>query len=76
MVSKKSDESNRKPNKIWVDKGSKFYNRSMKLWLEKNDIEMYSTHNEGNSVVVEGFIRFLKNKIYKYVTSIKKKCVY
>ena len=76
MVSKKSDESNRKPNKIWVDKGSKFYNRSMKLWLEKNDIEMYSTHNEGNSVAVEGFIRFLKNKIYKYVTSIKKKCVY
>ena len=31
-------ESNRKPNKIWVDKGSKFYNRSIKSWLEKNDI--------------------------------------
>ena len=29
------DESNHEPNKIWVDKGSKFYNRSMKLWLEK-----------------------------------------
>ena len=28
-------ESNRKPNKIWVDKGSEFYNRSMKSWLEK-----------------------------------------
>ena len=28
-------KSNRKPNKIWVDKGRKFYNRSMKLWLEK-----------------------------------------
>ena len=26
------DESNRKPNKIWVDKGSEFYNRSMKAW--------------------------------------------
>ena len=24
------DESNRKPNKIWVDKGKGFYNRSMK----------------------------------------------
>ena len=47
------DESNRKPNKIWVDKGSKFYNRSMKSWLEKSDIEMYSTHNEGKSVVAE-----------------------
>ena len=32
---------NRKPNKILVDKGGEFYNRSMKSWLEKNDIEMY-----------------------------------
>ena len=32
-------ESICKPNKIWVDKGSKFYNKSMKSWLEKNDIE-------------------------------------
>ena len=30
-----SKKSNRKPNKIWVDKGSEFYNRSMKSWLEK-----------------------------------------
>ena len=29
---------NRKPNKIWVDKGSEFYNRLMKSWLQKNDI--------------------------------------
>ena len=35
------NKSNRKPNKIWVDKGGEFYNRSMKSWLEKNDIEMY-----------------------------------
>ena len=62
-------ESNRKPNKIWVDKGSEFYNRSMKSWLEKNDIEMYSTHNEGKSVVAERFIRTIKNKIYKHMTS-------
>ena len=65
-------ESNRKPNKIWVDKGSEFYNSSMKSWLEKNDIEMYSTHNEGKSVIAERFIRTLKNKIYKYMTSISK----
>ena len=65
-------KSNRKSNKIWVDKGSKFYNRSMKLWLEKNGIEMYSTHNEGKSVVEERFIRTFKNKIYKYMTSISK----
>ena len=63
-------ESNRKPNKVWVDKGSEFYNRSMKSWLVKIDIEMYSTHNEGKSVVVERFVITLKNKIFKYMTSI------
>ena len=55
-------ESNRKPNKIWVDKGSKFHNSSMKSWLEKNDIEMYSMHNEGKYVAAERFIRTLKIK--------------
>ena len=65
-------ESNRKPNKIWVDKGSKFYNSSFKKWLKDNDIEMYSIHNEGKSVVAERFIRTLKNKIYKYMTAISK----
>ena len=33
-------ESNRKPNKTWIDKGSEFCNISMKSWVEKNDIEM------------------------------------
>ena len=51
------DELNRKPNEILVDKGIEFYNRSMKLSLEKNDIEMCLTHIEGKSVVAERFIR-------------------
>ena len=38
-------ESNRKPNKIQVDKGNRFYNRSMKSWLQVDDIEIYSTHH-------------------------------
>ena len=67
------DESNRKPNKIWVDKGSELYNKAMKSWLQDNGIEMYSTHNEGKSTVAEGFIRTLKNKIYEYTTSVSKK---
>ena len=65
-------KSNRKPNKTWVDKGIKFYNRSMKSWLEKNSLEIYSTHNEGKSVITERFIKTVKNKIYKYMTSISK----
>ena len=44
----------------------------MKSWLEKNDIEKYSTHKEGKSVIAERFIRILKSKIYKYITSISK----
>ena len=35
------DDSNRKPNKIWVDKGSEFYNSSVKKWLKNNEFEMY-----------------------------------
>ena len=65
-------QSNRKPNKIWVDKGSEFYNASFKKWLRDNDIVMYSTNNEGKSVVAERFIRTLKSKICKYMTSISK----
>ena len=66
------NESKHKSNEISVDKGSEFYNRSMKSWLEKNDIELYSTHNEGKYVIAERFIRALKNKIYKNMTSVLK----
>ena len=62
----------RKPNKIWVDQGGEFYN-SFKDFLKTNNIEMYSTYNEGKSVVAERFIRTLKNKIFKYMTAISKK---
>ena len=61
------DESNCKSNKILADKGSEFYNGPMKSWLQDNNID-----NEGKSVVAERFIRTLKNKIYKYMTSISK----
>ena len=44
------DDSNRKPNKMWVDHGSEFYNNKLKSFLKENDIEMYSTHNEGESI--------------------------
>ena len=44
----------------------------MKSWLEKNDIEMYSTQNVGESVVAERFIRSLRSKIYKHMTWLSK----
>ena len=64
------DSSKRKPNKIWVDQGSEFYNNVFKKWLK--DIEMYSAYNEEKSVVAERFIKTLKNKIYKHMTAISK----
>ena len=52
--------SKRKPNKIWVDQGGEFYNKFLKRFLKINNIEMYSTYNEGKFVVAERF-RILKN---------------
>ena len=66
------DESNRKPNKVWVDKGSEFYNGSMKWFLQNNNVEMYSRPNEGKFVFAERFIRTLKDKICKSIISISK----
>ena len=66
------NQAKNQPSKIWEDKESKFYNRSMKSWLQDNNIDIYSTHNKVKSVVAERFITTLKNKIYKYVTSISK----
>ena len=47
----------------------------MKSWLEKIDIEIYSTHNERESVVAERFIRTLRNTIYKHMTAVSKMCL-
>ena len=54
-------ESSRKPNKIWVDKGSEFYNKSMKSWLEQNDIEMYST--ECNEFIMKENLLLLEDSL-------------
>ena len=69
-------QSNRKPNKIWVDQGGEFYNNAFEKWLSDNDINMYSTYNEGKSVLGERFIRTLKNKLYKHMTAIGKNVYY
>ena len=69
-------QSNRKPNKIWVDQGSEFYNRVFKKWSSDNDIIIYSVFNEGKSVVAERFIKTLKNKLYKHMTATGKNVYY
>ena len=69
-------QSNRKPNKIWVDQGGEFYKNVFKKCLSDNDIIMYSTYDEGKSVVAERFIRTLKNKLYKHMTATGKNVYY
>ena len=66
------DNSNRKANKIWVDQGGEFYNKLFKRFLKINNIEMYSTYNEGEPAVAERFIRTLKNQIFKHITAVSK----
>ena len=58
------NESNRHPNKLWVDQGREFYNKLMEEWLGNSDILMYSTHNEDKSVIAERLIITLKFQIY------------
>ena len=53
---------NRKKNKISVDNGKGFFNSSLKKWLKDNDIEMYSIHNEGKSVVAERLLEHYRLK--------------
>ena len=72
MYLKKIILEGHKPNKIWVDQGSEFYNNAFKDFLKINNVEMYSTYNEGKSVVAEIFIRTLKNKTFKHMTALSK----
>ena len=69
---KKIISGQRKPNKIWNDRGSEFYNKSYEDFLKINNIEMCSTYNEGKSVAVERFIRTLKSKSFKHVCVVSK----
>ena len=71
-VFQKISSEGRKPNKIWVEQGSEFYKNSFKIFLKRNNIEMYSTYNEGKSVAAQRFIRTLKNKSFKHMTAISK----
>ena len=61
--------SNRKPKKLWVDRGTEFFNRTMDQWLKSNDVERYNTYNEGKAVVVERFNRTLKSRMWRYFTA-------
>ena len=53
----------RKPEKIWSDRGTEFYNATVARLLKRNAIKLYSTHNEPKASIAERFIRTLRGKI-------------
>ena len=67
------DECTLKPNKVWVKRENEFYNRTIKSWLQENDIKIYPILKEGKPVVAERFFVTLKNKVFEYLTSISQK---
>ena len=71
-------ESSRKPNKIWVDKGTEFSNNFFKKWLKDNEIEVYSINNERKFVVAfSNLLEHLRLKsINTYHRTVKIKPVY
>ena len=63
------NESNRKPNKLWVRQGRDFYNKLMQDRLDDKDILMYLTHNQDKSITAGRFIRTLMRKLHKRMTA-------
>ena len=63
------NKSTSNPNKLWVEQGKEFYNKLIQEWLDSNNVLMYSTHNEGKSVIAERFNKMSKAEIYKKMTA-------
>ena len=53
---------NKKPNKTWIDKSIRFYNNCFEKWLQDKNIEMYSTHNEGNLMLLKDLLKCYRIK--------------
>ena len=54
----------RRPSKMWVDKGREFYNKDVQKL-----VELYSTENEEKSCVIERFNRTINEKMFKYFSA-------
>ena len=63
------NESNDKPNKLWVAQGREFNNKLMQEWLDNYNVLMYSTHNQGKSVIADRFTKMLKSETYKGIAA-------
>ena len=61
-------EYNRKPTKLWVDRGTEYYNKVFKNFLLENNITLYSTNNESKANMCERLNRTLKTIMWKKFT--------
>jgi len=59
----------RKPEKLWTDKGKEFYNKDVNALAQELVVELYSTENEEKSSVVGRWNRTMKEKMFKYFTA-------
>lgn len=64
LVAKALKSIDRKPQKMWVDKGKEFYNQHVKSY-----VDLYSTENDEKSSVVERWNRAMKEKMWKYFSA-------
>ena len=65
---KKILKGGRKPTKLHTDHGTEFLNKQFQAFLQKHDIQFFTTNNETKASVVERFNRTLKSKMFKYFT--------
>ena len=63
------NKSKAERHKSWVDQGRDFHNNIMQKWPDNNNILMYSTNNEGKSIVAVRFVRTWKDKVCKNMTT-------
>ena len=54
----------RRPGKIWVDKGREFYNKDVQKL-----VELYSTERKKNLVWLKGLIELLSKKMFQYISA-------
>ena len=59
----------RQPNRLQMDRGKEFYNRTFQRWLEEQGIHHFSTKGDAKASVVERFNRTLKERLYRYFTA-------
>ena len=61
--------SKKSPKRVWVDKGTEFYNKRMQMLFDEYNVKIYSTENFLKSTIVERWIRTIKSIMWKYFSA-------